>query len=207
MLDKTSANLSGHLVVVLSRKKKKNFWCLIYHAMTLHICLQIEAGLGLSESFYHVAISAFSIGEFLGAMTASIISGRVSLWYNTMAGLLCYITGFVVYATATSGWMIVLARILSGAYVGLQTVILLAYFGMSYQHYLEVLGPEERTKEEGKTTRVKDTLFALYCTAGNMGALIGPGLITACMWCVTSENFILYNWFVRFQCHNSDLSI
>ena len=148
--------------------------------MVLHICRQIEAGLGLSESFYHVAISAFSIGELLGAMTASIISSRVPLWYNTMVALLCHITGFMVYALATSGWMILLARILSGMYIGLQTVILLAYFSVSYQHYLEVLGPEERTKEEGKTTRVKDTLFALYCTAGNMGALIGPGLITAC---------------------------
>ena len=148
--------------------------------MVLHTCQQIEAGLGLSERFYHVAVSAFSIGELLGAMIASIVSSRVPLWYNTMAALLCHITGFVVYATATSAWMIVLARILSGAYIGLLTVILLAYFGVSYQHYLEVLGPEERTKEEEKTTRVKDTLFALYCAAGNMGALIGPGLITAC---------------------------
>ena len=171
--------------------------------MTLHICLQIEAGLGLSEDFYHVAISAFSIGELLGAMTASVVSSRIPLWYNTMAALLCHITGFVVYATATSGWMIVLARILSGAYIGLLTVILLAYFGVSYQHYLEVLGPEGRTKEEGKTTRVKDTLFALYCAAGNMGTLIGPGLITEC----TRDVLLLISCScsVRFQCSNSDL--
>ena len=146
----------------------------------LHICQQIEAGLGLSERFYHVAVSAFSIGELLGAMTASIVSSRIPLWYNTMAALLCHITGFVVYATATSGWVMIVARVLSGTYIGLQTVILFAYFGVSYQHYLEVLEPEERTKEEEKTTRVKDTLFALYCAAGNMGTLIGPGLITAC---------------------------
>ena len=146
------------------------WWCFI----------QIEAGLGLSEDFYHVAISAFSVGELLGAMTASVVSSRIPLWYNTMAALLCHITGFVVYAMATSGWMIVLARILSGAYIGLQTVILLAYFGVSYHHYLEVLEPEERTKEEGKTTRVKDTLFAFYAFSANIGTLIGPGLINAC---------------------------
>ena len=145
--------------------------------MVLHICRQIEAGLGLSESFYHVAISAFSIGEFLGAMTASIISGRIPLWYCTMAALLCHITGFVVYAMAISGWMIIVARVLSGTFIGLQTVLALTYFGVSYQHYLEVLGPEERTKEEGKTTRVKDTLFALYSFSANMGSLIGPGLM------------------------------
>ena len=147
--------------------------------MVLHICLQIEAGLGLSESFYHVAISAFSIGELLGAMTASIVSSRIPLWYSTMAALLCHITGFVVYAMATSGWMMIVARVLSGTFIGLQTVLVLTYFGMSYQHYLEVLGPEERTKEEGKTTRVKDTLFAFYSFSANMGTLIGPGLMHA----------------------------
>ena len=151
--------------------------------MTLHICLQIEAGLGLSEDFYHVAISAFSIGELLGAMTASIFSSRIPLWYNTMAALLCHITGFVVYATATSGWMIILARLLSGIFIALQTVVSLTYFGVSYQHYLEVLEPEERTKEEGKATRVKDTLFALYAFSANIGNLIGPGLMHVNMQC------------------------
>ena len=124
-----------------------------------------------------MAISAFSIGEFLGAMTASIISSRIPLWYSTMAALLCHITGFVVYAMATSGWMMIVARVVSGTFIGVQTVLVLTYFGVSYQHYLEVLGPEGRTKEEGKTTRVKDTLFAFYAVSANVGSLIGPGLI------------------------------
>ena len=145
-------------------------WCFI----------QIDAGLGLSEKFYHVAVSAFSIGQLLGAFIGSIISGRVPLWYSTMAALLCHITGFVLYATATSGWMMIVARILSGMFIGIQVVLSLAYFGVSYLRYLEVLGPEERTKEEGKTTRVKDTLFALYAVSENMGNLIGPGLSNAC---------------------------
>ena len=138
--------------------------------------IQIEAGLGLSERFYHVAISALRIGQLLGAMMASIVSGRIPLWYSTMATLLCHITGFVVYAMATSGWMIIVARLLSGMFIGMQVVLSLAYFGVSYLRYLEVLEPEERTKEEGKTTRVKDTLFALYAVSENVGNLIGPGL-------------------------------
>ena len=127
-----------------------------------------------------MAISALSIGQLLGAITASIVSGRVPLWYNTMAGLLCHITGFVVYGLATSGWMMIVARVLAGMPLGMQRVPSLAYFGVSYLHYLEVLEPEERTKEEGKTTRVKDTLFALFAVSENMGHLIGPGLHNAC---------------------------
>ena len=138
--------------------------------------IQIEAGLGLSERFYHVAISALSIGQLLGAMMASIVSDRIPLWYSTMATLLCHIVGFVVYAMATSGWMIIVARLLSGMFIGIQVVLSLAYFGVSYLCYLEVLEPEERTKEEGKTTRVKDVLFALFAVSENVGNLIGPGL-------------------------------
>ena len=130
----------------------------------------------MSERFYHVAISALSIGQLLGAMMASIVSDRIPLWYSTMATLLCHIVGFVVYAMATSGWMIIVARLLSGMFIGIQVVLSLAYFGVSYLRYLEVLEPEERTKEEGKTTRVKDTLFALYAVSENVGNLIGPGL-------------------------------
>ena len=138
--------------------------------------IQIEAGLGLSERFYHVAISALRIGQLLGAMMASIVSDRIPLWYSTMATLLCHIVGFVVYAMATSGWMIIVARLLSGMFIGIQVVLSLAYFGVSYLRYLEVLEPEERTKEEGKTTRVKDILFALFAVSENVGNLIGPGL-------------------------------
>ena len=148
-----------------------------HHVFVVHICLQIEAGLGLSERLYHVAMLALSVGELLGAFIGSI--GRIPLWYGTMAGLLCHIVGFVVYATATSGWMLIVARVLSGTFVGMQSVQTLAYFGVSYQHYLEVLGPEERTREEGKTTRMKDILFVFYAVSANIGTLIGPGLSRA----------------------------
>jgi len=138
--------------------------------------LQIEPGLGLSESFYHSAVSALSIGEFLGAVIGGITTGRVPFWYSAMGALLCHIAGFIMYAMSVSGWMIIVARILSGTYVGLQVVVSLTYFGMSYQHYLEVLGSDDRKHEEAKTTRVKDILFGLYVVAANFGALFGPGL-------------------------------
>ena len=146
--------------------------------MVLCFCLQIEAGLGLSEKFYHIAVSSFSIGEFVGALIGGFLASRIPFWYSAMGALLCHIVGFVIYATAVSGWMIIGARILSGTFVGLQSVVSFTYFGVSYQHYLEVIGPKERKREEAKTTRVKDHLFAFYAVAANVGTLFGPGLIT-----------------------------
>ena len=146
--------------------------------MVLCFCPQIEAGLGLSEKFYHVAVSSFSIGEFVGALIGGFLASRIPFWYCAMGALLCHIVGFVIYATAVSGWMIIGARILSGTFVGLQSVVSFTYFGVSYQHYLEITGPKERKKEEAKTTRVKDHLFAFYAVAANVGTLFGPGWIT-----------------------------
>ena len=143
--------------------------------MVFYFCLQIEAGLGLSEKFYHIAVSSFSIGEFLGALMGGFLASRIPFWYSAMGALLCHIVGFVIYATAVSGWMLISARILSGTFVGLQSVISFTYFGVSYQHYLEVIGPKERKLEAAKTTRVKDQLFPLATLSGYGGALFGQG--------------------------------
>ena len=82
-----------------------------------------------------------------------------------------------MYATALSGWMVIVARLLTGVFAGLGTVTILTYFGVSYQHYLVVIGTKERKKEETKATRLKDQLFAFFMVTANAGILLGPGLI------------------------------
>ena len=138
--------------------------------------LQIEPGLGLSETFYHWMISVYSVGEFLGAMIAGYIASRIPFCYSTMFTLLIGITAYVFYATAINGWMMITARLLAGMYVSLGNVVAFAYFGVSYPLYLEALGKEERVREEQKTTKVKDRLFTFYGVAANFGLLFGLGL-------------------------------
>ena len=138
--------------------------------------LQIEPGLGLSETFYHWVITAHSFGEFLGALLAVYIVSRIPFWYSTMLVLLIDITGFVFYATAINGWMMITARLVAGMSCSMLTVLALTYFGVSYPLYLEVLGKEERVREEQKTTKVKDRLFAFKTLAANVGSLLGTGI-------------------------------
>lgn len=157
--------------------------------------LQIEAGLGMSEKFYHIAVSSFSMGEILGAVILGTLSSRIPFWYSAIGALLCHTVGFTLFAVAVSGWMIVVARVLTGMFTALQVVTVFTYFGVSYQHYLDNLEPKERKKEEAKTTRVKDRLFAMYAVATNVGALFGPGLIICicvlCSGCMTLHNMHL----------------
>ena len=154
---------------------------IMHHGIAMDFCLQIEPELGLPERFYHVAVSSFFIGEFLGALIGGILSSIIPFWYSAMGALLFHTVGFVIYATAVNGWMVIVARILTGFFAGLQVVTILTYFGVSYQHYLDVIGTEERKKEEASTTRVKDQLFAIYMLVGNAGILFGPGWIM-CMY-------------------------
>ena len=119
----------------------------------------------------------FSVGEFLGAMTGGIFAGRIPFWYITLVSLLYHSVAFLIYAIAMDGWIVIAAQLLSGMFVGQQSVVSLTYIGISYQHYVEVLGPKERTEEEGKITRVKDTLFAFYNVSASSGTVFGLGLI------------------------------
>ena len=155
----------------------------MHHVTAMYFYLQIESNLGLSERFYHVVVSSFFIGEFLGASIGGVLSSIIPFWYSAMGALLFHTVGFLIYATAVNGWMVIVARILTGFFAGLQVVTILTYFGVSYQHYLDVIGTEERKKEEASTTRVKDQLFAIYMLVGNVGTLFGPGLICMHMMC------------------------
>jgi len=100
----------------------------------------------------------------------------IPFWYSVLICLLTHIVGFLVYGLATAGWMIILARLLGGMFVAMQTVISYTYLGVTYQQYLEALG-EARKEEERKTTRVKDVVFALFLPICPAGTLFGPGWI------------------------------
>ena len=143
----------------------------------------------MSEKFYHVAISSFSIGEFLGAMMGGIFACRIPFWYSTLASLLFHSVAFLIYAIAMDGWIVIAAQLLSGMFVGQQSVVSLTYIGVKYQHYVEVLDPKERMKEERKIARVKDTLFAFYNVSASCGTLFGLGMmvsmcLTCWFWCI-----------------------
>ena len=96
-------------------------------------------------------------------MTCGIFAGRIPFWYITLVSLLYHSVAFLIYAIAMDGWIVIAAQLLSGMFVGQQSVVSLTYIGVSYQHYVEILGPKERIEEEGKITRVKDTLCLLQC--------------------------------------------
>ena len=74
---------------------------------------------------------------------------------------------------ATQGWLIIISKLLSGIFIGMEKTVTFAYFGESYNDYLATL--ERLGKEESKSARMKDRLFALHSIGVNAGYLLGPG--------------------------------
>lgn len=77
---------------------------------------------------------------------------------------------YIIYAVTTSPWLILVSKLFSGVFIGMEMTLAFAYFGESYEDYKAAL--KELGKKEG---RVKDRLFALHSIGVNVGYLFGPG--------------------------------
>ena len=135
--------------------------------------LQIEPGLGLSEMFYSWSITAISIGQFVGALLAGFFVKVLPYWPVTFGALLLHTTGYLLYALATEGWMIILARLLSGAFIGAEFTLAPAYFSESYDEYLTAL--KELGEKETRKFKAKDILNAAHAISMAIGTAIGTG--------------------------------
>lgn len=137
--------------------------------------MQYEAGLGETESLYAWSISINNIGGFLGAILGGVVSHTIPYWYAFFISLLFHIVGFLLYGLAKYGWMIILARLFTGVFTGLQRALAFAYFGVSYQHYIETLKTAGK-KESDRLCRIKDVLFTLFTVSSSIGLLLGAGV-------------------------------
>ena len=136
-------------------------------------CEQIEPGLGLSEFFYSWSITAISIGQFTGALLAGVLVKVLSYWPVTFGALLAHTIGYLLYAFATEGWMMMFARLLSGAYVGAEFTLAPAYFSESHDEYLTAL--KELGEKEAKKFKAKDILNAAHSIVMAIGTALGTG--------------------------------
>ena len=80
-------------------------------------------------------------------------------WYLFLVSTLCHILGYLLYALATSGWMMILARVLAGLHLGSIDTLVFGYYAVSFEKYkenLKTLGKFEKkeTKMKGQYHRI-----------------------------------------------------
>ena len=134
----------------------------------------IEPGLEQSETFYSLTYVVMFSTYTIAAVGAGLLFNHVPTRYMFIFSTLSDTLGYLLYALATNGWMMILARGLAGAQLGTCTSLVFAYSSLSFEMYtenLKILGKYEEKKAE----RVKGYVFSLFIVGNSLGFAIGIG--------------------------------
>lgn len=135
---------------------------------------RIEPGLEQSEMFYSLTYVALFIGHTTSAVAVGLLFNIVSTWYLFLLSTLAHTAGYIFYATATSGWMMLVARWLAGVALGSVVSLTFSYYGVSFEQYqkdLKILGKYDETK----ASKTKGYVFSSYRIGFVLGNSIGVG--------------------------------
>jgi MFS family permease len=136
----------------------------------------IEPGLEQSETFYSLTYVVLFSTYTISAVGAGLLFNHVPTWYLFMFSTLSHILGYLLYALATNGWMMILARGLAGVQLAACTSLVFAYCSVSFEKYtenLKILGKYEKKKAK----RVKGYVFSLFIVGNSLGFAIGIGKV------------------------------
>ena len=148
--------------------------CVCCELHDVHVpCVQLEAGLGESEAFYSWVITVFNVGAIIGSLAGGLLLKWVPYWHLVLGSLCLHTLGYILYAVAAAGWLIMVSKLMSGVFIGAEMTLALAYFGESSNSYRAAI--RELGKNERSAARVKHRLFALHSVGANVGYIFGPG--------------------------------
>ena len=128
----------------------------------------------MDEDFYAWSVSIMSIGELLSAISFALAVKRLQVKILAVFGLCCNLTGSVMYGTAGSGWMVLVARFLQGIFMGGQSTLLRLYLGETSNLAIKL------KKENPGKSQIKNTNFLLTFGLGTLSLAAGPGRTVLC---------------------------
>ena len=132
---------------------------------------KIEPGLELSEAFYSLTYVVLFAGYTISAVVVGLLFNLIPTWYLLLVSTVSLILGYLLYALAINGWMMLVARGLAGLSYGAVTALTFAYFGVSYEKYVEdlkILGEFE----ENRAAKMKGYIFS----SEHIGYALGNGI-------------------------------
>lgn len=127
--------------------------------------------------FYAWMITVYSLGEVILAPVSGYATRWIPYWYILLAGIGVHIIGYVLYSVTQTFWMMVLARLLTGAYAGVIETIGYAYIGERAVEYESAIARKKMLsgKKLSKATRIKEKAYALLTLSVTLSYLAGPG--------------------------------
>ena len=120
----------------------------------------IEPGLEQSETFYSITYVVLFAGYSVSAVSVGFLFNHMPTWHLLFVSTLCHTIGYLIYALAMNGWMMIVARALAGLQLG-AVESLVFYYSLSFMKYTENL--------KKKAHRAKGYLFS----TSNLGSILG----------------------------------
>lgn len=138
--------------------------------------VQVESGLGMSESFYSWGITAVNLGQFAGALLAGVLARFLPYTLLILSALLLHTGSYLMYASTSEPQVLILSRLMAGIFEGMEMTLAPAYFSASYNNeYLKAL--KQLGIEEDKWTKLKDVLYTFHAIAMVIGTALGTGKV------------------------------
>ena len=128
--------------------------------------------------FYAWMITVYSLGEVLFAPISGYATRLIPYWYILFAGIVLHIIGYIFYSVAEVLWVMVVARLLTGAYAGIIETISYSYIGERAPEYESASARHQRVslnKKKFESTRIKEKAYALLTLSITLSYLSGPG--------------------------------
>ena len=138
---------------------------------------KVEPGLEQSEEFYSMTYVALFVGHTAAAVAIGLLFNLIPTWYLFLVSTLCHTLGYLLYALASKGWMMLLARWLAGMQLGAADTLVFAYYSVSFEKYTENLKALEKFDEK-RAAKVKGYLFSTSAIGYAVGFGFGIGSYT-----------------------------
>ena len=117
--------------------------------------------------FYSWTVSVYNLGQLTGAFLTFILTYTVPYKYSILLFTSLLVVSSLLYATATSGWMVLAARLLAGIHYGSTAVLVLSYLGKIATVLL--------SNGSRSNSKLKEKMMVFYSLSKSGGLIAGPG--------------------------------
>ena len=142
----------------------------------------IEPGLEQSETFYSITYVVMFASYAVSAIGVGLLFNHIPTWHLFLASTLSHTIGYLIYALAINGWMMIVARALAGLQLGAVESLMFSYYSVSFERYtanLKTLGMFDEKKAE----IAKGYLFSTNNIGNFVGISLATGMPKYSLWC------------------------
>ena len=120
----------------------------------------IRPGLGQSEVLYSWAVTVHSVGVFIASPIAGQLVRLLSYRLCILIASSFLLLGSLIYAFTTRYWMIIVARLLLGAFEGFAVVVLYSYVGKTTAE--QSITFKKKKSKHRKASTLRDKIYVTH---------------------------------------------